>query len=159
MNIVPEFSDNILVQRNRWGNEYLAISLRPATKHKDYRVYIYRYCVPGRCDTYSFQWKIGQSLEPANVRYFSDSHLPLSKALSLVESDFNRPRVVEMCVNAFNAERIVLHYRHDFLKLLGVIAPKSKAYRAVKKLCKKTMEERAVRLEGERGKKLLASIE
>lgn len=158
MNIAPEFSDNTLVQRHRWGNEYLAISLRLTTEHKDYRVYIYRYCVPGRCDTYSFQWKIGQSLEPANLRYFSDEWLPLSKALLLVEADFNRSRVVEMCVNAFSAERIVCHYRHDFLKLFGVIAPKSKTYRAVKKLCEKTMKERAVRIAGEKGKELIESI-
>jgi hypothetical protein len=154
----PEFGDNTLVQRHRWGNEYLAISLRPADERRQFRVYVYRYTVPGRCDTYSFQWRVRQSLEPNSLRYFSDGWLPLAKALKLVEEDFNRESVVEMCEDAFRAEQIVLHYRRDFLELLEVIAPKSKTYRAVKRLCERTMEERKKKFEAKKALEKLRKV-
>lgn len=145
MRLLPEYTNNTAVRKGRNSVEFLAISLRPLDDRRDFNVYLYRYYIPGRCDTYSFQWKIPES-GPSHIRYFSDGWTPLAKALKLVEEDFNRPNVVEMCVEAFRAERIVCAYQHDFLALLAVIAPKSKTYRAVKKLCEKTMDERQAKI-------------
>jgi hypothetical protein len=144
-----EFGDNVRVKRGKNDCEFLAISLRPRKSGKTWEVMFYRYCVPGRCDLYSFQWNMSDDIGVHHLTYFSDFNIPMAKAIKMAEDDFNRPYVIEMCLEAFSAERVVIRYHRDFLRLLGLVAPKSKTYRKVAELCEKTLEERRIRLEKE----------
>ncbi len=143
----PEFSDNVNVKkatkRNGYMREFLSLSLAPTdAEWKPYEVSIRRYCLPGRCDTYCFDYtpSIGTGIG-ARIRYFSDDWMALPRALSLAARDLDRPQVVELFINAFSAESCVLKYRHDTIQLLKVIGPKSKTLREVEKLTKRIMEE------------------
>jgi len=142
---IPTFSNNVRVKIGPDDNEFLALALFPIEEDRPYRVSLYRYCVPGRCDTYSFAWESARS--PTKLAYFSDGWQPLGESLSMVAKDLDKSQVVEMCVRAFQAERVVLHYHREFLDLLQVIAPKSETYRRVQELCMNTMAERRARIQ------------
>ena len=137
MNTPPTFCGNIRVKAGRTDNEYLALQLQPLDAYFRFRAMIYRYCVPGRFDTYSFAWETERPVP--KLVYFSDGWQDMSKTMKMVAEDFDKPQVVELFLNAFSAERIVRHYRHDVLNMLAVIAPKSKTYKKLKTLCEKTM--------------------
>lgn len=143
----PEFSDNIRVKRGRDSYEYFALSLRPDdAPWRPFRVAFWRYCVPGRCDIYSFEWH--NTSRPTKLAFFSDGwYIPLDKALKLAQRDLDRPEVVELCVNAFRASRIVSYYQHDWTQLINVVAPRSKTARAVDKVIDEVVTARRAEIE------------
>lgn len=154
--IYPTFYDNVCVKKGRNDNEYLAIALCKDEDSPKYDVSVRRYCVPGRCDTYNFWWD--KSDHPRNLSYFSDGWQSLPKSLEMVKKDFDLPQVVDMMTNAFNAERIVMTYRLDFLQMMSVLAPKSKAYHKVKSICDKTYAERVARFAAEKSVKVIPIV-
>ncbi len=150
----PAFSDNTRVRAGRTlrdggysGNEYLALSLAPPEEDLPYTVQLKRYCVPGRCWTYAFQWTpstrqgIGDRLS-----YGSEGNAPLAKALKQVVADLDRPQVVALCRRAVMAERIALTYGRELIELLDVLAPRSKTRKAVAAMVEEVRQERLDRL-------------
>jgi len=142
--LLPSFCDNIGVFRNQDRGEFFELQLLPSEPHAPYEVQFKRYAVPGRYWIYGFNYQHEGS---GRVVYGSESDEPLAKSLKLIETDLNKPQVVKLFELAFSVERVVCRYRHDTLTLLSMLAPKSKAYRVINKLCEKTMEARKVRIE------------
>lgn len=142
------FYDNIRVKTTKDYNEYLALSLKPIGERPgaNYEVCIYRYCVPGRCDTYSFTWERGH---PRKVAYFSDGWQSMIESAKMVKRDLDKVGVVKMFTDAFSDEKICLYYRNDLMKLLSVLGPKSKTVKALEKQIKKTLHARTDRLVAE----------
>lgn len=139
------FYDNTRVKSGKDFREYLTLSLKPIELRyeSNYEVCICRYCVPGRCDTYSFTWERGS---PSKVAYFSDGWQSMVESAQMVKRDLDKKNVVEMFVQAFSDEKICLYYRRDLLNLLGVLGPQSKTIKALEKQIKKTLTARAKRL-------------
>jgi hypothetical protein len=146
----PRFADNIWVKRARapsYVAEWLTLSLAPAEDDHPYRVQLRRYCTPGRIATYSFDMQIAACAGVGpRFRYYSEPWCPIAKAIQMAQVDLDRPQVVALCVKAFEVECIVRAYGHEFIWLLDILAPKSRTYRAVKRVCDQTMEARATRL-------------
>lgn len=140
--------DNTRVKAGRGYNEYLGLSCAPKDETRTFETYIYRYCVPGRCDSYAFRLN-GRVLE-----FSSDGWVPLDHAIRWVQDDLNKPEVVEMFVNAFSAMRPFLYFNRDIMSLLGLIGPKSKTYRAMKRLQKKMIAENRARIEAKANEKV-----
>ena len=125
-------SDNVWIQARRDGAEFLEISCRPVeAEYRSYEVSLSRYCVPGRCDIYSF--RVGYGGKTPKLEYSSSewTPLPLAKAIKLVEEDLNKPQVVAMFVEAFSVEKQCLRYDWSMIALLSIIGPETKTYRAV----------------------------
>lgn len=118
-----------------------------------YEVMFKRYAVPSRYWVYSFYYTHDGS---GRVVYDTETD-GLVKSLKMVEAGLNKPQVIELFEQAFSAERIVRRYRHDTLRLLKMIAPKSKTYRKMVKLLDATMEARKVRIEAERATDLVVA--
>lgn len=145
MSDTPTFYNNTRVKRTKDYNEYLALHLRPLEGDEvgGWKVHVYRYCVPGRCDTYSFTWKINR---PCKVEYFSDGWENIVDSANMVKRDLNKASVVDMFLSAISDEKICCYYRNDLMNLLKVIGPKSKTFKAVKVKINKVMKGRSNRL-------------
>ncbi len=131
-------SDNTCVKRGKDGCDYFAVSFHPTEEpYRPYEVAIFRYCVPGRVDTYHFDWMRGYG---GKLRYgteirtaFNGPPIPLPKALAMLAKDLDKPDVVELLVEAVTPEER-MHYSRQLIDFLLLrLAPKSKAYRACKK--------------------------
>ena len=139
----PAFRDNVSVKNGRNSREFFSLSLTPATEDAPYRVSLCRYCVPGRTDTYCFDWIHGRVGHGSRIAYFSDDHLPLAKAAKMVAEDLARPVVVEMITNAFNADRIALRYADEFYDLVSRLeAPRSRLAAKVRAIRESLIEAR-----------------
>ncbi len=148
---LPGYCENTLVKRGRNGAEFFELQLLPPTGDAPYEVQFKRYCVPGRCWTYGFQWWSSRQMGTGDrVVYGSEGNDSIGPALKLLAADLDKPRVVELFTDAFGAERIVCRYHRDTLNLLEALAPRSKAYRATKALVDKTLAARRKRIEAER---------
>lgn len=142
--------DNILVKRGKSSTEYFAISMSPIEEpYAPYEVSIRRYSVPGRCDTYYFDWEHDQS-GPCRLRYFSDGQVPLAKTLALLAADLDKPQVVKLLVEAVQPEKHMHYSRQLVYDLLECLAPKSKSYRACKKAYDQMFEARKTRFAAQR---------
>lgn len=84
------FSDNTLVGRNEWGNYYLSIRITDKGAH------INRYCIPGRIDTYTFDWVPGGCGIGSRVTFFTDTYISLGTALKQVKRDLKKKYVKEI---------------------------------------------------------------
>jgi hypothetical protein len=146
-----KYHDNTQVSRNRYGYEYLAITLQdPEKEYSPYCAAISRYCVPGRIDTYMFDWVTGTSGVMERIRFCSEGGVNLPKALQLLQEDLDKPRVIEL-VKGICANESLLRYSRTLIEsLLSEIAPKSKAYRAGNRVLKKVLQARRERLQKER---------
>jgi hypothetical protein len=123
-------SDNIRVLAGSERNEYLSIVL--IRDEKDFRIYVYRYAVPGRYDIYSFE--LGRSENgPMKVSYSSDSREPIAKSAAACARDLNKSAVVAMIKSLFKEEQAIARYGYNFVELLEQIASKSKAYQWIKR--------------------------
>lgn len=130
MSTLIKHSDNVCVKGGRDSREYLSVVFRETDlPYVPYRVSLTRYCVPGRCDTYRFDFAHQES-GPPNVRYFSDGWTPLPKAIKLLHEDLDKPQVVDLLVLACGKRDFRAESRVLIEDLLAVLAPKSKAYRA-----------------------------
>jgi hypothetical protein len=146
------YSDNVRVASNSGGSEYLAVSFRERTKDDDipYEVAIYRYCVPGRCDTYHFDWT-DRPGEAWRLRYFSDGHLELDKAINMAKKDLDKPQVVELFKRALEPEKH-MHFSRILQRILQLIAPKSKTLKMAERIQKKLVAIRTERIKAEDAK-------
>jgi hypothetical protein len=136
---LSQHCDNILVKGGKDSHEFLAISCRPDEgDDRPFRVWFYRYCLPGRCDRYSFKLTVPtQHTSGGHVTFCQDygSH-GLAGAIQDAAKDFDKPQVVGMIQNALNADRILSRYGREIETLLSQIAPKSKSYRLTRKMVK-----------------------
>jgi len=78
-------SDNTFVRSIDGGAQYFMIRV------DNKGIYICRYCVPGRCDYYSF--KTG---ELNSIISFSDFNNSIPKMISLLKNDLKTPYVKEL---------------------------------------------------------------
>ncbi len=132
----PSHSDNTLAKGGRESNEYLAISLHPNEgDDRPWDVWLYRYCVPSCCDTYSFSLTVSTQYHTGgDVRYSEDrGNGGLARAMVMVAKDLARPNVIAMIEKAINADRILSRYGRDLETLLGHLAPRSKVHRLVQR--------------------------
>lgn len=144
-----KFHDNMRVKTYKNGAEYFSISFYEIDEYVPYRVSLSRYCVPGRCDTYLFDYCEGGCGQGDRIRYFSEGSVPLPKTLQLLHADLDKPQVQKLIVAAVSE---YAHYRYarEFVEqLLANLAPKSKALRLARKalagVSKKVEEVRAAR--------------
>jgi len=88
------YSDNTLVGRTKWGNYFLSIFISEGGAS------INRYCVPGRIDTYTFDWIPGSTGIGSRVALFTDTHISLNQALRQVKRDLKKKQVKELLKEA-----------------------------------------------------------
>lgn len=141
------FCDNVCVFAGRDRREFFELQLLPAEPDLLYEVMLKRYCVPGRCWTYGFQWVNDGS---GRVVYGSEGTAPLAQSLKLIVADLDKPQVVDLFKQAFGAERIVCRYQQDTLQLLRALAPRCKVLRAIEPLIEQTRVARQARFEAQR---------
>ena len=136
-----KYHDNIMVHKTKWGAEYLAITFSQTERDwRPYEVSVCRYCVPGRCDTYNFDYVRGGNGFGPRLRYFSEGPLPLPKAIEMLQEDMNKEQVIELVKEACSKKEL-RYYAHQFTEnLLATIAPKSKALRAARSCVKRIQE-------------------
>lgn len=124
------FHDNRRVKTTKWGGEFLAVVLQTTDEFHQDECYLHRYCLPGRIDSYCFGYAPAEcsGFAPA-VRYCTEGSETLLKALLQVQIDLDKPQAVEMLVGlcGIHASRSLCE------NLIAVIAPKSKALRAMRK--------------------------
>lgn len=85
------YSDNTFVGRTQWGNYYFSIYIT------ENGASICRYCVPGRIDTYNFDWIPSRSSGVGDrLAYFTDTSASLNKALTLVKRDLKKKQVKQL---------------------------------------------------------------
>jgi hypothetical protein len=135
------FADNIRVASTKWGREFLGIILRDAEPEFDinYEVLLYRYCVPGRVDSYCFRFESKKN----DVVFTSDTSLPLLKATQMLIKDLDKPQVVELVKQACEKQ---LYFTRRFILLLEKIAPKSKSLKAAQSIADRKTQEKIERL-------------
>lgn len=139
------YKDNVLVQRSRSGAEYLALFVND--EETPFQVSLTRYCVPGRCDTYSFDYSTGRSGEGTHLKYSSQQGVgTIVKSLKMAAVDLQKPAVIEMLVDAVN--KVALYHGRVLIEeLVRTIAPRSSCYRKLKATFNKVSDERrAIRL-------------
>lgn len=126
-----KFHDNTQVGRLKYGYSYFAITLQePKDEYSPYTAAVYRYCVPGRIDSYRFDWVISKSAGLiSRMRFCSEGGLSLPAALKMLHADLEKPRVVEMVKRAASDLRLVCESKVLLEFLLDAIAPRSKALR------------------------------
>lgn len=129
------FNDNVRVNRTRWGHEYLSIRFKEMTEESPWEVMLQRYCVPGRCDTYCFDYSPGGSGVGDRVRYFAEG-MNLPQGVKLLTEDLERPLVVKMLSDICLRPKLRYFSRRLVEQMLPAIGPKSKALRS----CRKTYE-------------------
>lgn len=128
------FGDNRRVSTLKWGAEFLSVNFwrREKDSGSDCPITLTRYCVPGRVDTYCFDWSPGSSGYGARVRFFTDTGETLPSALKLLTRDLNRKPIAEMlklaCSKHPEFTRILSN------DLLDVLAPSSLSARVIRGL-------------------------
>lgn len=150
------FSDNTMVSRGKWGAEYFAVIFteRDRESPAPYEVAIYRYCVPGRCDTYHFDWtELGMGYG-TRVTYYAEDSKPITKALQLLEKDLSQPRVVELLSEAVGKVEHFYFARILMERLLASVAPRHPGLRAVSRSFEKAKKERSEMIERKRAARL-----
>lgn len=132
------FDDNIMVQRHKWGVEFLAIMFAEVSDDWPCPVTLYRYCLPGRIDTYHFDYVPGGCGHGWRIRYYAelDGGRSLPEVLKLLAIDLDRPQVVKMLREACVGRRYFA--RQLVENLLAYLAPRSKSIRA----CRQAMTQK-----------------
>ena len=131
------FNDNRLVQRRKWGGEFLRVVLREPNNEYHPRICsLTRYCVPGRIDSYSFYYVPGKDGVCAHVQYLTETNSSLPDAIKAAQADIDKPGIVEMLTEMCGRPdcRWLAHKLAE--NLVAVIAPKSKALRAMRRAIK-----------------------
>lgn len=125
------FHDNVFVQRRRWCNEFFSITFKEyEADYFPYEVSITRYCVPGRIDSYCFDYSPSRNSGcGSRVRYFSDAGLSLPEAIKALHEDLNKRQVIELIVTACSQSKLRYYSKQFTANLLTALAPKSKALR------------------------------
>lgn len=122
-------SDNRQVMRGRQSCEYLCIGENEDLAE---RVFLYRYFVPGRCDVYGFGLQLAQPGRTRRLAYWSESDIPMARALTALMKDLEKPAVVSM----FSRFATTSSHHVTVLQFLELLAPKSSAVRAYRKACR-----------------------
>lgn len=162
-------SDNVLVGRKRYkegkdawySNDFFRVVFRefdPSWPEDDRSVALGRYTVPGRIDSYDF----ALSSNGRRIVFSSETDTKMVKGLSMVQADLDRLKVIKMLV-AFCEKPGHLKYTRELVNhLLPSIAPKSKAYRTLKRLLPKLQvrwNEELKRRREEKERKIESKIE
>lgn len=136
--------DNVRVQRRRYGGEFLAVTFQEPSAVFPFTVSLVRYCVPGRCDSYSFDYVPGACGIGPRVSYFTDYGNSLPASLQAIQEDLDRNEVVAMLVEACEKKpRFAVELTEH---LVAALAPKSRALRTLRKAIKLAREARKRRL-------------
>jgi len=139
------FGDNRRVKTTQCGGEFLAVSFNDPDDWYVWMVSLTRYCVPGRIDSYNFDYTPGKSGFGSRVRYFTDTGDTLIQSLKAVQADLDKPHIIKMLVEACvkTARKDGLRYSRILAEeLIASIAPKSKALRALRNAIATIREER-----------------
>jgi len=105
------FSDNILVYRTKDICHFFRIYIT------DRAASIGRYWVPGRIDIYNFDWIPGTVGLGNRVAYFTDTHLPLNKAMKQLVRDLKKKQVKQLFKEAkIKCPRSYLDYLLEALR-------------------------------------------
>ena len=144
-----QFNDNTKVGstlvKDRSGNwtsyEYLAVCFREPPEWSEATIYFNRYCVPGRIDTYGFDYSPAKSGVMERISYHSETKVPLDKALKMFQKDLDKPRVVQMIADACRKPKNSRYVYSLCTKMLSVVAPNSKTYKAVLKIMQERIAE------------------
>ena len=134
--------DNIwLFTDKKYGyNEYFAVAICDGN-HGGVDIHIYRYCVPGRCDTYNFK----RNTKTLYLSYFSEG-CGLSESMKIVQRDLNKKKVVDFLLKFFSVKENYCYLHMACEQIVGEVAPKSLAYREMRKEVVKRREERLNRI-------------
>jgi len=156
MRDIFSFSDNTTVSRSKWGAEYFAVLFRERDKESltPYEVAIYRYCVPGRCDTYHFDWTDFGSGYGPRVTYYAEDNKSITKALAVLSKDLTKPRVIELLSEAVGKIEHFYYSRILMDRLLSSVAPKNPGLRPVIRSFEKAKKDRAAIIEKNRAARL-----
>lgn len=88
------YSDNTLLTYIRGGAYFFSIYVT------DTYASFTRYCVPGRIDTYAFDYLPGYTGVGSRVAFFTDTGVSLSSAVKLVRKDLKRKAVKQLLKEA-----------------------------------------------------------
>jgi hypothetical protein len=88
------YSDNTLVGKTKWGAYFLSIFITERGAS------LTRYVVPGRIDTYCFDWVPGGTGIGNRTTFFTDTGISLESALKFVKKDLKKLRVKELLKEA-----------------------------------------------------------
>jgi hypothetical protein len=122
--------DNVHVRHLKHGDEFFSVTFREPDDFDRWNINVNCYCVPGRCDTYSFSWNTRQQ----TLTYFSEGNLPLVKAELFVTRDLNKDQVKELVVTMVRQANSRA-YAKALLTLLQIISPASRTTKALTRLC------------------------
>lgn len=132
------FNNNILVQSGKQNgiqeSHFLDVTFRDRSD-PDFPEFVSltRYTVPGRYDTYHFDYTPSPSAGIGNrVRFFTDTSITLQEALRLVQRDLNKKGVVEMLVEAYNQQPFYSNLLCN--QLLWRIARTTKSYKTLQEI-------------------------
>lgn len=146
---IRKHHDNTMVRRLKWGYEYFSITFQdPEPPTWPNSVSLSCYCVPGRIDSYRFDQIPATPGLIARVRFCSEGHVNLPRALKMLHADLEKPQVVELIKRAVGKENLI-GYSRTFVGLLEEIAPKAKATRAARRLLDKVIAQRRERFRQE----------
>lgn len=138
--IEPEFADNTFVLKNAYGgNEYLSLFVKFERDEFDHvesytPICLTRYCVPGRIDTYSFDWWDRPSGYGDAVAYFSERHTPLLQIMKMVQRDLDRPFVVRLMKEA--GTKLKYYHLRQLIMFLKQLGPTSKSVKRLEAIAK-----------------------
>lgn len=139
------FSDNICVKSGKSGNDFFQATVCDPDPEKEWQLYtvsISRYCVPGRCDYYDFDFVPGSSGVGNRIRFFTDGNGTVAEALANAQRDLNKSQVVNLLTDMVGRPGLLRHMRSLAEDLLASIAPKSKALSDLRKAIKVRLAER-----------------
>lgn len=144
------YSNNIRVGTRRHGqgkdaflsSDFLRIQIISGTEkdwlllHDMDEVLLYRYCVPGRCDTYCF------GLNNDGLTFSADQRdaMSLVAALAMLQKDLNRPKVVSMFRCA--AHVVSLRELDKLVSLLWHVGSKTKSFQSANRILKARQKKR-----------------
>ena len=132
------YCDNIHLRNTKYGADYFEVTLRKPDELLPYCASIYRYCVPGRIGTYQFDLVPGRSGVMERVAFCSEGRVPLDKALAMLQVDLDRPQVVDLLCETVG-KRDARDLRES---LIAILAPKSKALKAMRRVADKLQKDR-----------------
>lgn len=96
------FYDNVRVKSPR-GMRGEFLGLRVWQDEKGDHVYLYRYMVPGRCDSYSFTYNTGEHYGVGKLSYYSEFGYKLQKSLTQFKKDSKLPQVKKLFAEALKS--------------------------------------------------------
>jgi hypothetical protein len=134
------FTDNRRVKTGKWGSEFFAIWFCTEPDWPYGKANVFRYCVPGRCDTYSFHRSNSQ------LCYYSEGSIPITLSLKMLAKDIDTDECQKMILEAIEIPDHYSYARQLVEDLLPMIVPKSTTLKCCEKRMVKIIEEHHLRV-------------